>query len=194
MRELISIHGHITLHEIPAEWTDADFKRLWCPVTDRNGQILRPAIISGGEKRARQVAETENLLTSIGITLWLTNGSVSGQGNMNPFTQILSVGNGSISSVSRSDTSVSGDGFVASARKAPASYAVSGFQTTIYFNFASGDAQAFWTNLGIYGYKTASSQAATTTAGTGALMTHALINYNKVASAIAVAYTFVLSN
>lgn len=180
MHEHLGIRGIITLHEIP-DWCDAEFACQW-------------ARMSAGEKRSRIVAETENLITNTGLTLLLTNMSVSGQGSMNPFAQIVSVGNGSVSTIARTDTSVSGDGFVASARKAPASFSVSAFQTTITFNYASGDAQAFWTNLGIYGYKTASSQAATTTAGTGALMTHAFINFNKGASAIAVAYTFVLSN
>lgn len=179
MLEPIKYKGLITLHEIP-EWTDAEFARLW------------PAM-SAGEKRSRQVAEAENLITNTGLTLLLTNMSVSGQGNMNPFCQILSVGNGAISVIARTDTSVAGDGFASGSRKAPASFSVSGFQTTIAFNFASGDALGSWTNLGLYGYKTASSQAATTTAGTGALMTHAFITYGKV-GAIAVNYVFIYSN
>lgn len=180
MFEPINYRGIITLHEIP-EWSDTEFAHAW-------------ARMSAGEKRSRMVGETENLLTNTGLTLLLTNMSVTGQGSMNPFAQILSVGNGAVSTIARTDTAVAGDGFATGARKAPASFSVSGFQTTIAFNFASGDAVGTWTNLGIYGFKTSGAQAATTSTGTGALMTHAFITYGKASSAIAVNYVFIYAN
>lgn len=191
--EAIAIHGMITLHEIP-DWTDEEFRYWWCPETDRLGNILQPSRISEGEKRSRIVAEAENLITNAGLALILNNLSVSGQGNMQPLTQILSVGNGTIAGVARTDTAVAGDAFGTNARKASASFSTTGFSTTIVTNYASGDAVGTWTNIGWYGFKVSGSQNATTSAGTGALATHALFNFVKGAAAYAVNYVFTLSN
>lgn len=193
--ETIGIHGLIAAYEYPACWSDEEFRFWCCPVADEAGREIRPARMSGEWKRLRLVAPlTENLLTNTGIALLLANMSVAGQGSMNPFFQILSVGNGAITGVTRADPSVAGDAFGTNARKAPASYSVIGFSSTIITNYASGDANGTWTNIGIYGYKSAGAQAATTSAGTGALMTHALFSYPKGASAIAVDYLLTLSN
>lgn len=192
--DTIGIHGIITLHEIPSEWSDEDFKYWWCPVTTPDGEIVVPARISDEAKAQRIVKRAENLITNAGIALILTNLSVAGQGGMNPVTQILSVGNGAISGVTRADTAVAGDAFGTNARKAPSSFSRVGFQTTIVTNYATTDANGTWTNIGWYGFNTGSSQAATTTAGTGSLMTHALFSFTKGAVAYAVNYTFNLSN
>lgn len=193
--EKIGYKGIISLHEIP-NWTDEELAYWWTPETaliDGLWQIVRPARMSEGEKRSRLVMPPfENLITNTGITLLLTNNSVAGQGSMNPFAQILSVGNGTITGVTRGDTSVAGDGFTTGARKAPASYSIVGFSTTIVFNFASTDAVGTWTNTGLYGWS--GSANASTTSGTGSLMTHALFSYTKNSTAIAVNYAFLLSN
>jgi hypothetical protein len=196
----LGICGIITLHRIPDEWTDEEFRYWYCPVTAPDGSILQEARLSDAVKRRWQIPlddgrmQAENILTNTGIRLLLANMSVAGQGSMNPFFQILSVGNMAIAGVTRADTAVAGDGFATGARKAPASFSTTGFSTTVVTNYASTDAIGSWTNIGVYGYKTASSQAATTTAGTGALMTHAQFSYSKGSSAIAVNYVFVLSN
>lgn len=192
--DAIGIHGIITLHEIPNEWSEEDFNYWWCPLTTPDGQILQPARITDEAKAQRIVKKTENLITNAGIALILTNLSVANQVQQFPVTQILSVGNGAISGVTRADTSVAGDAFGTNARKAPSSFSRVGFQTTIVTSYASGDANGSWTNIGFYGYNTGSSQNATTTAGTGALMTHALFSFTKGATAYAVNYTFNLSN
>lgn len=182
--DTIGIRGIITVHEIP-DWCDEEFAIRWAAMTE-------------DEKRARQVQladgrwQAENLITNTGIALILKNLSVAGQGSMNPVTQILSVGNGALTGVTRSDTGVIGDGFGTNARKAPSSFAVTGFSTTITTNYASGDANGTWTNVGFYGWS--GSANATTTTGSGALQTHALFSYVKGASAVAVAYSFTLSN
>lgn len=180
----IGIKGIITVHEIP-DWCDEEFAARWAAMSDE-------------EKRARQVQladgrwQAENLITNAGISLILTNLSLAGPGGLNAVTQILSVGNGSLSGVTRADTSVVGDGFGTNSRKVPSTAAVTGFQATITTNFASGDANGNWSNCGFYGWS--GSANATTTTGTGKLMTHALFSFVKGASAIAVAYTFLLSN
>lgn len=192
--DTIGLHGIITLHEIPSEWDDEAFKYWWCPLTTPDGQILQPARISDEAKAQRIVKRAENLITNTGIALILTNLSVANQVQQFPVTQILSVGNGAISGVTRADTSVAGDAFGTNARKAPSSFSRVGFQTTIVTQYASGDANGSWSNIGFYGYNTGSSQNATTTAGTGSLMTHALFSFSKGATAYAVNYAFVLSN
>lgn len=195
MEEQIGIHGFISLYKIPDEWSDEDFKHYWCPKTGPGGQILVPARISDETRQSWLVVPpVENLITNAGIALLLTNMSVAGQGGTQPFAQILSVGNGVIAGATRGDTSVAGDGFATNARKAPASYSVVGFTTTIVTNFAGSDAQGTWTNIGFYGYSTANSQNATTTSGTGALATHALFSFVKGATAYAVQYTLTISN
>ncbi len=195
MHEHIGIHGLITIHEYPAEWTDEEFKYWWCPETDATGQITRPARMSDAWKRQRIVVPPfENLITNAGIALLLSNMSVAGQGSMNPFFQILSVGNGATTGVTRADTGVNGDGFTTGARKAPASFSVTGFQTTVVTNYGSTDAVGTLTNVGIYGFKTSGSQAATTTTGTGQLMSHALFSYVKGSSAIAIDYILQIAN
>lgn len=192
--ETIGIHGIIELYSIPDTWSDEEFKYWWCPQTDAKGRILVPARMSDGEKRSRLVKRAENLIMNNGITLILNNLAVGGQGNMQPLAQILSVGNGAITGVTRSDTAVAGDGFATGSRKVPASFSSTGFSTTITTNFAATDAVGTWTNLGFYGFNPSGAQNATTTAGTGQLVTHALFAFVKGSTAYAVNYTFLLSN
>lgn len=192
--EKIGVKGIVSLYKIPDYWTDDDFKKYWCPTTDEHHHVITPAWISKEEKERLLVKRTENLITNTGITAWLTNISVSGQGNTIPIFQILSVGNGAISGVTRTDTAVAGDGFTTGARKAPTSFSIIGFTTNIATTFGVSDAIGTWTNLGIYGFKTSGSQNATTTGGTGALMTHALFAFTKPSGAYALDYLFVMSN
>lgn len=189
MHEQFGVHGIITLHKIPDEWTDEDFKYWWCPITAPNGQILQPARISDQDKRNRIVLPpVENLITNTGINTLLTNTGVQSTGSMIVFSQILSVGNGAITGVTRTDTGVAGDGFATGARKAPASHANTGFSTTITTNLLSTDAVGTLTNLGFYG------NGATTTTGSGNLMTHALFSFVKGSFAYAVNYVLLYSN
>src|SRR5215472_1664792 len=160
--ETLEIHGIITLYEIPEEWAIDDelFKACWPRLSEE-------------AKAQRQAKEpVHNLFVTAGVNLFLANLSVAAQSQMFPITQILSVGNGAITGVLRSDTSVAGDGFATGARKAPVLYTPTLFITTIQTNFLSTDAVGTWTNLGFYGRNTSLNQDATTTTGTGALMTH----------------------
>ena len=197
--ERIAVTGVVTAHEIPEEWANDKelFDYWWMPETqliDGIWTVTRPARLSDEAKMEHCRMKAENLVTNLGIALLLVNMSVVGQGNMEPFFQILSVGNGAITGVTRATTSVSGDGFATNSRKAPTSDSQAGFVSTVVTNFASGDAVGTWTNLGIYSYSIAGSQNATTTAGTGALATAALFNFVKGASAYALNYALTLSN
>jgi hypothetical protein len=189
MYEAVGVHGIITLHKIPDEWTDEDFRYWWCPVTAPTGQIIQPARISDETKRLWLAHEpVGNLITNTGINTLLTNTGVQATGSMTVFSQILSVGNGSIIGVTRTDTSVAGDGFATGARKAPASHANTGFSVTVTTNFSTTDAVGNWTNIGLYG------NGATTTTGSGSLMTHALFTFSKGSIAYALNYVFLYSN
>ena len=188
-------HGILTVHRIPDEWSDADFQHYWCPVTAPNGQILQPARISDETKQNWLVPldngdlYAKNLITNAGISQLLTNHGVQAQASMQPFSQILSMGNGSITGVTRSDTSVAGDGFATGARKAPASHANTGFSVTITTNFLATDGVGTWTNGGLYG-----GGSATTTTGTGTLESHFLFSFTKGSTAYAINYVFLYQN
>lgn len=193
--------GIITLYEIPEEWAQNDelFRAIWLPKTElgKDGlyHIIEPARISDEAKAGRMAKPpTRNLFTTLGYTLLLANLSVANQNQQFPITQILSIGNILSAGVTRGDTTVAGDGFASGSRKAPVSYSVVGFLTTISINFAAGDALGNWTDLGFYGFSIAGSQNATTATGTGALMTHARYPFNKTSIAYSVQYAFLLNN
>ena len=186
------IDGIISLYEIPEEWATnkALFDAWWLPETEEGPDglqhIVREARISDEAKAQRLVVEpVHNLIMNAGITRYLINQSVQAQASMQPFAQIMSVGNGAITGVLRADTAVAGDGFATGARKAPTSNSQTGFLTTIITNFASGDAVGTWTNIGWYG-----GGSATTTTGTGVLYTHALFPFVKGSVAYALNYVF----
>lgn len=195
MFEHIHPQGIITLHNIPDEWSDDDFRYWWCPIVAPNGQIVQPARIRDEIKRAWLVPladgslYAENLITNAGINQLLFNHGVQNQASMQPFSQILSVGNQAITGVTRLDTSVAGDGFTTGARKAPASHANTGFSVTVTTSFSATDAVGTWTNLGFYG-----GGSATTTTGTGTLESHALFTFTKGSTAYALNYVFLYSN
>lgn len=198
MEDQIGIKGVIRLYTLPQDMTDEELRYWWEPETeigpDGLFHIVRPARMSAEEKHSRLVLQASNLVTNAGMTQLLNNMSVSGQGNMQAFAQILSMGNGTISGVTRGDTAVLGDGFTTGARKVPASFSSVGFTTTITTNFGSGDAVGTITNAGLYGFKPSGSQNASTTTGTGQLNSHVLFSFTKGASAIAVAYSLSLTN
>ena len=198
IKETLSITGHVALIELPHDMTDEELRYWLEPETEQGPdglyRIVRPARMREEEQHRRTVLEVDNLITTAGMAQLLNNMSVAGQGMMQAFTQIFSVGYGTIQGVIRSDTSVAGDGFGTNSRKAPTTFSIVGFTTTIMTNFASGDAAGTWTNAGFYGFKPSGAQNATTTAGTGQLNTHLLFNFVKGASAIAVAYTMTIGN
>jgi hypothetical protein len=196
MIEEFPVQAYISLYAIPEEFAqdDALFEYWWMPETaigeDGLSYIVRPARISEEAKAGRLVVPpVHNLITNAGITRMLLNQSVTAQGSMQPIAQILSVGNGTLSGVTRSDTAVIGDAFTTGARKAPASNNQVGFLTTIITNFASGDAVGTWSNMGWYG-----GGSATTSAGTGVLYSHALFGFSKGSTAYSVNYSWLLGN
>jgi hypothetical protein len=170
--------GILRVRRLPPELEDPDqYRYWWLPETDWRGHVLRPARLSEREKQGYQVAEFHNLITNNGRSQVLTFiGSASG--TTPPFTQQFAVGNGAISGVNATDTSLANEVF----RKAPASYAVQGTEVDINIVFGTTDAEYTYTNAGIWGV------SASGTLGSGVLMTHALFSYTKGAYAISIDY------
>ncbi len=194
------IDGIIKLYEIPEEFAlNKDlFDAWWLPKTEIGSDglyhIVEPARISDEAKAQRLVKEpVHNLITNAGITRYLNNNATSAQSGCQPITQILSVGNGTISGVTRTDTSVAGDGFATGARRDPTSggsHSIVGFQLTVIVPYSTSQGNGTWTNIGWYGDGTA-----TTTTGTGTLYTHALFPFVKGSgSAYSINYVFLMSN
>ncbi len=199
MDELIGLRGFMSIYELPEDWTDEELRYWWDPEmtigADGILHLVHSARISDTEKERWKVLEVENLITNGGYANFLSNLSVPGQGGYQlAICEIFSVGNGAITGVLPTDTAVAGDGFGTNSRKAWTSGVNGGFLPNVTISFASGDANGNWTNAGWYGTNATTGQHATTTAGTGQLMTHALCNYTKGAIAVAVTYTFKLAN
>jgi len=168
--------GIIRIRQIPAMWTEAEYRYWWLPETDR-GRIIRPARMSEREKEQYQIGEFRNAILNNGRTQILTFiGSSSG--TTAPFCQYFAVGTGAISSVNPTDTTLANEVF----RKAPASFAVNGTQVDINVQFGSTEAEYTYTNCGIWGV------SATSTLGSGVLMTKAMCSFSKGAFGISVDY------
>jgi hypothetical protein len=180
------IDGILSLYEIPNEFAENNelFDAWWLPKTEIGSDGLYHIT------EQRLVMEpVHNLITNAGISRVLTNQSVTAQASQQPFSQILATGNGACTGVLRTDTTVPGDGFASGSRKAPASYYINGFLTTLIFQFGTGDAVGTWTSVGIFG-----GGSATTTAATGVCYTHALMPFSKGSSSYSVNYAFLLGN
>lgn len=197
-RDTIGIEGVMRFYQLPTDWTDEELRYWWEPETElgKDGlyHIIRSSRMGPEEKERRRILTASNLLTNSGITQLLNNIAVTGQGSMQAFFQILSLGNGAITGVARTDTAVAGDAFTTGARKVPASFTSVGFATTVTTNLGSGDAVGTLTNGGIYGFNPSGGTNATTTIGTGLLLSHILFSYTKGASPIAITYTLTISN
>lgn len=169
--------GVVRVYRLPDRWSEADYRYWWLPETDGHGTILRPARLSPAEKRRYLLDETHNMIMVAGRSQVLAFlGSSSG--TTAAFTQFFAIGTGTIASVSPSDTSLANEIF----RKAPATYSVQGTEVDINVQLGTTDAEATYTNVGIFGIN------ASSTLGSGTLMTHALCSFTKGAFAIAIDY------
>src|SRR5579859_5689144 len=156
--------------------TQADIDEWFNPLTEwqMRGNVLcrvavGPARMSEREKARYLASESHNILTNNGksqvLTYIGTNGAYTSQ-----FGNILSLGSGSLSAVNGSDITIPGEYY----RQSVTTQIYSGslqvdMQTTI--TGTNGDGTI--TSIGIWG------NGATTTLGTGTLLTHALINLVK---------------
>ena len=180
MEKVKFARGIIRVHEIPVDWSEAEYRYWWLPEKDNVGRVIRTARMSDREKQRYTVTEAENTLTSAGRTAvlnFLGNTSVD-------FFQYFSVGTGLISAVSAADTDIVDELF----RKAPASATPSGSQIDIATLFATSEGNGTYTNAGLFG------NGATSSLGSGTLHAHSLFSYSKTSSVqISADYVFILA-
>lgn len=153
--EMLHFTGLVKVRELPRDCAFADFMAWWPRLTER-------------ERERWTAYEHRNVLTSSGRTQLLTYAS-SGLATTLGFAQEFSVGTSPIISVSAGDTSVQGELY----RSAPTTTTITGNQVDISTYFGPSQANGNYTNAGLYGVN------ATSTLGTGTLMTHTLYTYTK---------------
>jgi hypothetical protein len=172
MSNNIHFEGVVRVYELSdAQLLDADFQRWW-----------RRFSLAEKEREARLVVETRNMLMNAGRTQLLN--FVGSSGSTNAFAQYYAVGTGAIYTVTPSDSSIAGELF----RAQPASYSIVGNAVTVSTNFTTAQANGTYTNAGLWGNN------ATSTLGSGVLMTHMIYSYTKTsANAITSDYTITLT-
>lgn len=156
VEDLLRVRGQIFFYALPETWTAKEYTCYWLHMSKR-------------ERERYLVHHVHNLLTTSGRTQILT--FMGASGTTSAFAQYIAFGTFPIAAVSPGDTSVQTEIY----RAVPASFTVSGTQVDISLTLPSGSANGTLTNAGIYGIN------ATSTSGSGTLMTHALLNnFNKV--------------
>ncbi|HET8911205.1 MAG TPA: hypothetical protein VFN23_07070 [Ktedonobacteraceae bacterium] len=180
LQDKIHICGRIRAREVPFE-SEAEWRFWWLPERDSVGKIIRPARMLDREKERYTVAESQNILVSAGITQVLNYiGSTSG--NATGFAQYFAVGSTGLAQVESNDTIVAGEYF----RAVPSLASISGVQQDISVFAGTTQANGNITNAGLWG------NGATSTLGSGVLMTHSLFQYTKSNSS-AVTFDYLLS-
>lgn len=179
--DTLRFEGVLKLRKIPDDWTDEEFRRWWCDERTASGALVRKAGMNEREKDRYTVLEARNLLTSAGRTQLLTFAGASS--TTTAFAQYYAIGTGAIFTVQSSDTSLATEFF----RAAPASFSVVGNAVTITTNFTTSQGNATYTNAGIFG------NGATSTPGSGTLMTHLLYTYTKNSGPLVNDYTISLT-
>lgn len=178
--------GAIRCYLLPFDVPEREFRAWWprlsaaekarylAPVAVprlRRSFIRRRLVWSGKYEEAE---EAHNLITIAGRNQVLAyigdNQLTSGNtGTIVPFAQYFSVGTGAIASVSPSDTGMIGELF----RAVPSTCTISGNTVSISTTFGSTQANGTYTNAGIFGNN------ATSSLGSGTLVTHALYQFTK---------------
>jgi len=161
--ESVWAFGRIKTRLLPDGMTKAEFEAWWPHQSER-------------ERDRYTVYETTNSITLAGRNQLLTyagnnalTGGGVGLGNVVPFAQYFAVGTGAIISVSAGDVALNGELF----RAAPSSSLISGNSVNISTFFGATQANGTYTNAGLFGNN------ATSSSGSGALVTHALYAFTK---------------
>ena len=181
LEEVIRFQGMLRLCELPDEWTREEYLRYWCGERDEQGHVIKPAIMTKQEKERYTVVEARNQLMAAGRTSILSYiGGASG--NTTAFGKYLAIGTGVLQATSPSDTALVNEVY----RVAQTTNTVQGSQMDVNFQIPSASAQVTMTESGLFG------GTASTTAGSGTLVTHVLFSYTKGAAAIAADYIITL--
>jgi hypothetical protein len=155
IEENIKVVGIVKVRELPAGCSREDFMEWWPRLTEK-------------ERERHTVYEHKNILTTVGRNQ-LLNFIASNNAVIGAFAQFFSVGTLPITSVSPGDTQVQTEIF----RAVPTLITLTGQQVNISTYFGPSQANGNYSNGGLYGIN------ATSTLGTGTLMTHALYVYSK---------------
>lgn len=168
--EYLKVQGIMRFRRIPDDWSEATYRYWWLPEwNEDHTKIIRPARMRAKEKERYTVEEFHNILTTQGRTYILTYMS-SSTPNTPAWAQYFAVGTFPLTAVSPGDTDVQTEIF----RAAPNTVTITGTQLDLATLIGGASAVGILTNAGIYGV------AATSTTGSGTLMTHALLNsFNK---------------
>jgi hypothetical protein len=180
LRDSMHINGLIRARALPFE-TREEWSYWWLGEFDERGRMIRAPRMSEREKDRYTVAEAPNILVSSGITQVLNYVGAS-SGNSTAFAQYFAVGNIAINQLNSNDTSVAGEYF----RAAPSLSTISGSQIDISAFVGSTQGVGSITNAGLFG------NGATSTIGSGTLMTHSFFSHNK-ANGVAETFDYLLS-
>ncbi len=158
--------GRIFARALPPELTKEEFGKWWPRLSEH-------------ERDKYTVAETHNVITLNGrsaILNYIGNNILTGTGTtgttVTPFSQYFAVGTGAIASVSAGDVTMIGELF----RAVPSAAIVSGNSVNVSTFFSAGNANGTYTNAAIWGNN------ASSTLGSGTLLTHALYVYIKTSA------------
>ena len=166
--------GLIRISELPFETYD-EYVKWWLPqeVDPKTGIVIVPSRMSEREKERFTVLEAHNLLTTNGRAQILGFiGSPISIASQTPFAQWFEVGTYPFTQPSAGDSTVPG----ALARVVPSSAIVNGTQIDVSCFFGTSQGNGLWTNAGLWGNN------ATSTLGSGTLMTHSAFAYNKTSA------------
>lgn len=147
--------GIIKVRELPKDITLQDYEEWWPRLSEH-------------ERERYTAYEAHNILTLSGFNQLLTYISSSTATTLG-FSQYFAVGTFPIITVQAGDTSVQGEIF----RAVPSSATTIGNQLTLSTFFGASQGNGNYTNAGLYGVN------ATSTLGSGTLMTHTLYTYTK---------------
>jgi hypothetical protein len=147
--------GIVKVRELPHGCTQKDYAEWWPILTEK-------------ERERYTAAENQNVLTLGGFAQLLTYIGSGGATTLG-FAQFFSVGTFPIQTVQAGDTGVNGEIY----RVAPTSATITGNQLVISSYFGPSNGNGNLTNAGLYGVN------ATSSLGTGQLMTHTLYSYVK---------------
>lgn len=180
LKESIHLCGLIRARAVPFESRE-EWTHWWLGEFDSQGKMIRTPRMSEHEKERYTVAAHENILVSSGITQ-LLNYIGASNGNSTGFAQYFAVGNIALSQVNTNDTSVAGEFF----RGAVSQASISGVQQDLSTFVGSTQGVGNVTNAGLFGVN------ATSTIGSGTMMTHALFQYSKPNNT-AITYDYLIS-
>lgn len=166
--------GLIRIRELPFE-TFEEYAKWWLPqeIDPETGIVIVPSRMSEREKERYTVLEARNLLTNSGRTQILGFiGTPTYIASQTPFAQWFEVGTYPFTQPSAGDNTVPGG----LARVQPSTAVINGTQIDISCFFGTAQGNGTWTNAGLWGNN------ATSTLGSGTLMTHSAFAYPKSSS------------